>query len=128
MKVLRFTIVFVLALVSYPVGILYGLVVMLFRWLVMLLTIDIANILLTLWLIGVKMSSVLNAVSAIWLKAWLLLPGSSYSFGEYYPVSAVLGLAYRHGQLTSVGLWLRDNLEILDPGHCERAAQRHGLI
>jgi hypothetical protein len=128
MKVLKFTALFCLALISYPVGIVYGFIVRIFEWTAMLLTADIARILIGIYSVGIKMSSVLNAVAAAWLGAWLTMPGYDLKFGEYYPVSAVIGKAHRDGQLTKVGRWVRAQLEFIDPGHCERAAQRHGLI
>ena len=128
MKALKFIMLFALALVSYPIGIVYGFVVRIFEWTAMLLTADIARILIGIYSVGIKMSSVLNAVAASWLAAWLTMPGYDLKFGEYYPVSAVIGKAYQDGQLTKVGRWVREQLEDIDPGHCERAARRHGLI
>ena len=127
MKALKFLALLVLSLVSYPVGIVYGFIVRIFEWTAMLLTADVARILIGIYSVGIKMSSVLNAVAAAWLGAWLTNPGYDLKFGEYYPVSAVIGKAYRDGQLTKVGQWVRNQLELIDPGHCERAAQRHGL-
>lgn len=128
MKVLKFTALFCLALISYPIGIVYGLIVRVFEWTSLLLTADVARILIGIYSVGIKMSSVLNAVAASWLAAWLTMPGYDLKFGEYYPVSAVIGKAYQDGQLTKVGRWVREQLEDIDPGHCERAARRHGLI
>jgi hypothetical protein len=128
MKALKFLTLLALALVSYPIGIVYGLVVRVFEWTAMLLTADIARILIGIYSVGIKMSSVLNAVAAAWLGAWLTMPGYYLKFGEYYPVSAVIGKAHSIGQLSKVGQWVRHQLETLDPGHCERAARRHGLI
>ena len=127
MKALKFLTLLVLSLVSYPIGIVYGFIVRIFEWTAMLLTADVARILIGIYSVGIKMSSVLNAVAAAWLGAWLTYPGYDLKFGEYYPVSAVIGKAYRDGQLTKVGQWVRNQLEFIDPGHCERAAQRHGL-
>ena len=128
MKAAKFIALLILALISYPVGIVYGFIVRVFEWTAMLLTADVARILIGIYSVGIKMSSVLNAVAASWLGAWLTMPGYDLSFGEYYPVSAVIGKAYQDGQLTKVGLWVREQLEDIDPGHCERAARRHGLI
>ena len=128
MNALRFIALVTLALISYPIGIVYGLIVRCFRWATYLLMFDVAKMLISLYELGVKMSSVLNAVAATWLTAWLILPGSELCFGEYYPASAVIGKAHSIGQLSKVGQWVRHQLETLDPGHCERAARRHGLI
>ncbi len=128
MKAAKFIALLILALISYPVGIVYGFIVRVFEWTSLLLTADVARILIGIYSVGIKMSSVLNAVAASWLAAWLTMPGYDLSFGEYYPVSAVIGKAHRDGQLTNVGGWVRAQLEFIDPGHCERAAQRHGLI
>ena len=128
MRALKFIALVTLALISYPVGIVYGFIVRVFEWTSLLLTADVARILIGIYSVGIKMSSVLNAVAASWLAAWLTMPGYDLKFGEYYPVSAVIGKAYRDGQLTKVGRWLRNQLEDIDPGHCERAARRHGLI
>ena len=97
MKALKFTALLLLALVSYPIGIVYGAVVTCFRW-------------------------------ATWLTAWLIVPGSDLKFGEYFPASAIIGKAHQLRHLSKTGRWVREQLEYLDPGHCERAAKRHGLI
>ena len=128
MKVLKFTALFCLALISYPIGIVYGLIVRVFRWATYLLMFDVPKMMMEVYGLGVKMSSVLNAVAATWLTAWLITPGAELRFGEYYPASAVIGKAHSIGQLSKVGQWVRHQLETLDPGHCERAARRHGLI
>ena len=128
MNALRFIALVTLALISYPIGIVYGFIVRVFRWATYLLMFDVAKMLMDVYSLGVKMSSVLNAVAATWLTAWLILPGSSLCFGEYYPASAVIGKAHSIGQLSKAGQWVRHQLETLDPGHCERAARRHGLI
>jgi hypothetical protein len=128
MKVLRFAALMALALVSYPIGIVYGLLVRVFMWIAYLLTFDVAKMLIEVYMTGVRMSSVLNATAATWLKSWLVVSGSAIEFGGFYPVSAVIGHAYHLRQLTGVGMWVRDQLELLDQGHCERAAKRHGLI
>ena len=128
MKVLKFTALFCLALISYPIGIVYGFIVRIFEWTAMLLTADIARILIGIYSVGIKMSSVLNAVAATWLTAWLIVPGSDLKFGEYFPASAIIGKAHQLRHLSKAGRWVREQLEYLDPGHCERAAKRHGLI
>lgn len=128
MKALKFTTLLLLALVSYPIGVVYGLGVKLFQWAVYLLTFDVARIMVEVYATGIRMSSVLNAVAATWLGAWLTTPGYEFKFGEYYPVSAVLGKAQHDGQLTKVGTWVVIQLDHLDHDHCHRAAIRHGLI
>ena len=127
MKAARFILVVALGLVSFPVGATYGLVVQLLRWASYVLRCDIPKLRGELYLLGVRMSSVLNATSATWLKVWLLIPTSTLAFGRYTPVSAIIGHAYRLHHLSKVGRWVRKQLEILDPGHCERAAQKHEL-
>ena len=128
MKAIKFLTLFVLALVSYPIGIVYGGIVKAFRWVTFLLLFDVAKMVMEVYGLGIKMSSVLNALAATWLTAWLITPGSLLQFGEFYPASAVIGKAHSIGQLSKVGKWVREQLEVLDPGHCERAARRHGLI
>jgi hypothetical protein len=128
MNALRLIALVSLALISYPVGIAYGFFVRAFRWGIYVLMFDLPKIKQDVYGLGVKMSSVLNAVAATWLTAWLIVPKSKLSFGEYYPASAVIGKAHSVGQLSKVGQWVRYQLETLDPGHCERAARRHGLI
>jgi hypothetical protein len=128
MNALRFIALVTLALISYSIGIVYGFIVRVFRWATYLLMFDVAKMLINLYELGVKMSSVLNATAATWLTAWLIAPGAEIRFGEYYPASAVIGQAHHQGVLSKVGQWVRAQLEALDPGHCERAAKRHGLI
>jgi len=128
MNALRFIALVTLALISYPIGIVYGFIVRVFRWATYLLMFDVAKMMMDVYGLGVKMSSVLNAVAATWLTAWLIMPGSELCFGEYYPASAVIGKAHSIGQLSKAGQWVRHQLETLDSGHCERAARRHGLI
>jgi len=128
MKAARFTALIALALISYPLGIVYGFIVRAFRWATYLLMFDVAKMMMDIYGLGVKMSSVLNATAATWLTAWLIAPGAELQFGEFYPASAVIGKAHSIGQLSRVGQWVRHQLETLDPGHCERAARRHGLI
>jgi len=127
MKAARFILIVTLALLSFPVGATYGLVVQLLRWASYVLRCDIPKLRGELYLLGVRMSSVLNATSATWLKVWLLIPTSTLAFGRYTPVSAMIGHAYRLHHLSKVGRWVRKQLEILDFGHCERAAQKHEL-
>lgn len=127
MKAARFILIIALGLASFPVGAAYGLVVQLLRWSSYLLRCDLPKLRSELYLLGVRMSSILNATSATWLKVWLLLPTSTLAFGRYTPVSAMIGHAHRFQHLTRVGKWVRMQLEILDPGHCERAAQKHEL-
>ena len=128
MNVLRFIALVTLALISYPIGIIYGGIVRAFRWATYLLMFDFPRMRVSVYNLGVKMSSVLNAVAATWLRAMLLTPGCELWFGKYYPASAVIGKAHSIGQLSKVGQWVRHQLETLDPGHCERSAMRHGLI
>ena len=128
MNALRFIALVTLAFISYPIGIVYGFIVRVFRWATYLLMFDVPKMMMDVYGLGVKMSSVLNAVAATWLTAWLIMPGSELCFGEYYPASAVIGKAHSIGQLSKVGQWVRAQLEAIDPGHCERAARRHGLI
>ena len=128
MKVLKFTALFCLALISYPIGIVYGAVVTCFRWATWLLMFDTERIGTSVYLIGVRMSTLLNATAATWLTAWLIVPGSDLKFGEYFPASAIIGKAHQLRHLSRTGRWVREQLEYLDPGHCERAAKRHGLI
>ena len=128
MKAVRFIALVALALISYPIGIVYGGIVKAFRWVTFLLLFDVAKMMMEVYGLGIKMSSVLNAVAATWLTAWLITPGAELKFGEFYPASAVIGKAHSIGQLSKVGKWVRAQLEALDPGHCERAARRHGLI
>lgn len=128
MKALRFVLVVLLALISYPLGIVYGCLVRAFRYVVYLLVLDFQAIASDLYELGVRMSSVLNAVSATWLDAWLTRSGFTMQFGDYFPVSALLGKAHYESQLTSVGAWVHKQLETIDPGHCKKAAQKHGLI
>jgi hypothetical protein len=127
MKAARFIVVVTLGLVSFPIGAAYGLVVQLLRWASYLLQCHIPKLRGELYLLGVRMSSVLNATSATWLKVWLLIPTSKLTFGRYTPVSAMIGHAHRLKHLSKAGRWVRKQLEILDPGHCERAAQKHEL-
>ena len=127
MKAARFTALVTLALISYPIGAAYGLVVQLLRWVSYVLRCDLPKLRGEVYLLGVRMSSVLNATSPTWLKVWLIVPTSTLTFGNYTPVSAMLGHARRRGDLTAVGGWVWTQLETLDPGHCERAAQRYEL-
>ena len=128
MKAARLTALIALALISYPLGVVYGFIVRVFRWATYLLMFDVAKMMMDVYGLGVKMSSVLNAVAATWLTAWLIAPGSDLKFGEYFPASAIIGKAHQLRHLSRTGRWVREQLEYLDPGHCERAAKRHGLI
>ena len=53
MKVLKFIMLFALALISYPIGIVYGFVVRVFEWTAMLLTADVARILIGVYSVGI---------------------------------------------------------------------------
>lgn len=120
MKAAKVLLLFVLAAVAIPVGIVFTVLDSL--WF------TAQNLVRTIWslIYGFfrSVSKVVSVCSGSFLTAALTKRG--VPFGTH-SVSAVLGANQREKTLSKLGNWLTNYLDSIEPNHCKKASEKAGI-
>jgi len=120
MKAAKVLLLFVLAVVAIPVGIVFTVLDSL--WF------TAQNIVRTIWSLVYGffrfVSKVVSVCSGSFLTAALTKRG--VPFGTH-SVSAVLGANQREKTLSKLGNWLTNYLDSIEPNHCKKASEKAGI-
>jgi len=120
MKAIKILLLFVLAMVAIPVGIVYSVGESLY-----FITSDILR---SIWRAIYDLFRDVSIIVSVTASKFLnrLLMDSGVPFGNN-SVSAVLGANQRERTLTGLGLWLTLLLDSIEDNHCRKASERAGI-
>ena len=120
MKILKVLLLFVLAMVAIPVGIVYS-----FGESLYFITSDILR---SIWRAIYDLFRDVSTIVSVTASKFLnrLLMDKGVPFGNH-SVSAVLGANQREKTLTRLGAWLTSLLDSVEDDHCRKASERAGI-